>query len=539
MNEQAIEKSVLKLSLDDSSKILLFDVFNDEVTFFSLVNGKLMIDEKKKLSSYLEEVKTNVEEQYLKEYMNSISIPKLQEAKKDGQDKIKLTYKTLNNKIYTNVCMLTDFSDSNYVLVLSKEQKENKKNEQEESIIKFNSLVDTLSDAIIKVQNIFNLDSKKISNIKTVEDYVNTIFESLISNYPELRKSLNKTAANITAREEDTILIVDDDMVTRNMIKKVFNDDYKIVMAGNGKEAIEYLDSNANKGFSSSSDHVVGIFLDLTMPVLDGFAVLEYLSKKNYLTRVPVIIISGDYEKETRARVYNYNIADMLEKPFDFQVVRHRVSNFINLYKSSNSLNNLVNNQNQELKDLINSFVEAYRYDYKDNINRVQKYIKLLAEKVMEDYPEYELNESKIDKIVEASTYYDVGFYSVPRTILSKSSNFTKDDINKIKSYPLFGTKMINYLFSLTSDSLYKEYSVNITKYYHENYDGSGYPTGISKDKIPLEAQIASVCIMYNNLKRKGNVKAHDIIISKAGLMFNPKIVASFNKIVDDFEKVA
>ena len=98
---------------------------------------------------------------------------------------------------------------------------------------------------------------------------------------------------------------------------------------------------------------------------------------------------------------------------------------------------------------------------------------------------------------------------------------------------------MINYLFSLTNDSLYKDYSVNIAKYYHENYDGSGYPTGISKDEIPLEAQIASVCIMYNNLRRKGNEKAHDVIVSKSGLMFNPKIVASFNNVVSDFEKVA
>ena len=535
MNDEIIKKSIIKLALDDSSKILLFDVFNDEITDFLWENGKFDVRGKKNLTSYLDEMKTNIEEQYLKEYMNSISIPKLQEAKKDGQDKIHVTYKTFNNKIYANTCMLVDVNGNNCILVLSQEKQE-KSDKQEESSIKFNSLIDAISDAIIKIQNVFNLGNKKLSS---VEDYINAIFAALISNYPELRKSLNKATANVTSREEDTILIVDDDMVTRNMIKRVFDGDYKIVMAGNGKEAIEYLDANSNKGFSSSSDHVVGIFLDLTMPVLDGFAVLEYLSKKNYLTRVPVVIISGDYEKETRAKVYNYNIADMLEKPFDFEVVKHRVSNFINLYKSSNSLSNLVNNQNEELKDLLNSFIEAYRYDYKDNISRIQNYIRLLSKKVMQDYPEYGLNESKIDKMVEASTYYDVGFYSVPRAILSKNDNFTKDDINKIKNYPLFGEKMINYLFSLTNDSLYKDYSVNIAKYYHENYDGSGYPTGISKDEIPLEAQIASVCIMYNNLRRKGNSKAHDVIVSKSGLMFNPKIVASFNNVVSDFEKVA
>lgn len=175
-------------------------------------------------------------------------------------------------------------------------------------------------------------------------------------------------------------------MLTRNMIKRVFDDEYKIVMATNGKEAIEYLESNSNKGITESSDNILGIFLDLTMPVMDGFAVLEYLSKNNYLHRVPVIIISGDYEKETKTRVYNYGIADMLEKPFDFEVVKHRIGKFIGLYKSSNSLTNLISEQSSDLKDLINPFVEIYMYDYKDNINKVSSLMKTLGKRVMIDY---------------------------------------------------------------------------------------------------------------------------------------------------------
>ena len=302
-------------------------------------------------------------------------------------------------------------------------------------------------------------------------------------------------------------------------------------MLSNGKEALEYLEENKNKGLTTSSDHIVAIFLDLTMPVLDGFAVLEYLSKKNYLTKIPVVIISGDYEKETKARVYNYNIADMLEKPFDFEIVKHRISNFINLYKSSNSLNNLVNNQNEEIIDLINPFVEAYLYDYKDNIEHVKSYIDKLAIMVMKDYPEYNLTLEKIEKMKDASKYYDVGFYSIPRSILSKNGNWNKEEIKKIKEYPLFTSSMINYLLSSSSDSLFKEYSINIAKYYHENYDGTGYPNGLVEDEIPIESQIASIAIMYNNLRRKGLDKAESIIVSKSGKMFNPKLIESFAKV--------
>ncbi len=539
MTYEMLEESVLKLISDDLKDIFLFDVFNDTATCYAIVDGKFTVKEKSAMEKYLEELKTNTEEQYFKSIVNAISIPKLEEERKNGKDKITVTYKTLNNKTYTNTSMLIDTNSGKAVLVLRTRENENKANVKVEESIRFNSLIDSLSDAIIKVQNVFNLDEKQLSNVKNLEEYINSIFSVLTSNYPELKKSLNKTYANVTSRTEDTILIVDDDMVTRNMIKKVFDGTYKIVTANNGKEALEYLEENKEKGISTSSDHIIGIFLDLTMPVLDGFAVLEYLSKKNYLTRLPVIIISGDYEKETKSRVYNYNIADMLEKPFDFDVVKHRIGNFINLYKSSNSLHDLVNDQNEELKDLINPFIEAYQYDYKDNIARVNKYITLLANKVMEDYPEYNLTSDLVNKMAEASMYYDVGFYSVPRMTLSKTNDFTKEDLDKIKNYPLFGFKMINYILSLTSDSLYKKYGTNITKYYHENYDGTGYPEGLAGDKIPLEAQIAAVSIMYNNLRRKSSDKAKDVIISKSGSMFNPKIVGSFMKIADEFEKIS
>lgn len=535
MIENILEQKVLE-SYKEDIEVLLIDIFNDGLTKYKYeASGFKMVD-KVSLNVYLENLKSEIKEEYLKNYMNSISIPKLEEKERNGEKKINIIYKTLNNDLYFGTSMLVNINDTKYVMLITK--KEENKVSSSSNNLKYNTLVDSLSDVIFKIQNIFNVDEKNINNIKSVEEYINALFSSLTSNYPELKSSLNKTVANITGRSEDTILIVDDDLVMRNMIKKVFNDDYKIVTAANGKEAIEYLDENKNKGFTEASDHVIGIFLDLTMPVMDGFAVLDYLSKKDYLNRIPVIIISGDYEKETKQKVYNYNIADMLEKPFDFEVVRHRISNFINLYKSSNSLNNLINDQNNDLKEIIIPYVDAYFCDYENNINNVKKYMEILCNKIKEDYPHYNLDDYKINKIVDASKYYDIGFYSVPRSILNKDNNFTNDDLSKIKSYPLLSDRLVNYILNSNSDESYKKYAVNIAKYYHENYDGSGYPENLKEDYIPFEAQIASVCIMYNNLQRKGKEKARDIIISKSGVMFNPKIVGSFMKVLNEFEKV-
>ena len=155
----------------------------------------------------------------------------------------------------------------------------------------------------------------------------------------------------------------------------------------------------------------------------------------------------------------------------------------------------------------------------------------------MEDYPEYDFNLEKIDKMADASMYYDVGFYSIPRSILGKKGSFTEDELNQIKKYPNFGSKMLNYVLSLTSDALYKKYANNITKFYHENYNGTGYPNNLKGDNIPLEAQIAAICINYNNLSKKSKENAKDLIISKKGSMFNPKLIESFSKIAENFEK--
>ena len=223
----------------------------------------------------------------------------------------------------------------------------------------------------------------------------------------------------------------------------------------------------------------------------------------------------------------------MLEKPFDFQVVKHRIGNFINLYKSSNSLNNLINDQSRNLKDLINPFVESYQYDYETNIKSVNELIRKLSKQVMIDYPEYDLTDEKIEKMADASMYYDIGFYSIPRSILGKKDGFKEKELEKIKKYPLFGSKMLDYVLSLKSDAMYKKYADNITKFYHENYNGTGYPNGLKEDEIPLEAQLASICINYNNLEKKYGTAAKEMIIKRKNTMFSPKLIDSFSKIID------
>ena len=537
MNAALLEEKIKKLLFSDDISIYVLDAINDEVINYDYSNGTIVLKNKESYTDFIDNIKLEIDPSYLSSYMNYISVPKLEEKEKESRYAPSFEYKTLRGTSYTNSYLTFDYEGRSLVLIVQR-KKNNIDDNNIEDDVKYNNLVESISDSIYKVHNVFSFNKNSNVNIKSIEDYINSVFSELINTHTDVKNALNKNALNISGMADGTLLIVDDDLVTRNMIKKIFNGQYKIAMATNGKEAIDYLEENSKKGLTESSDNILGIFLDLTMPVLDGFAVLEYLNKKNYLSKIPVIIISGDYEKETKARVYNYNIADMLEKPFDFQIVKHRIGNFINLYKYSNSLNELINDQGTELKSLINNFVDSYRYDYEKNIKNLTNYMTIFGKQVMKDYPEYNLFEETINKMADAIMYYDFGFYAIPRIILAKKNGFDNNELDIIKKYPLFSEKMIKYLLSLTNDEEYKRYAIDIAKHYHENYDGTGYPNNLKGNSIPLVAQMAAIIIMYNNLVKKDKQTASEEIMKRAGSMFNPKLVQSFIKVINDISGI-
>lgn len=116
------------------------------------------------------------------------------------------------------------------------------------------------------------------------------------------------------AIKDKTILVVDDSDIIRNFVHKIFSDTYQVVHAKDGKEAIDML--------GTSSENIVAMLLDLNMPKVDGFAVLEYLDENNLFVRIPVSIITGDDSKDTINRTFAYPITDVLQKPFNERDVK-------------------------------------------------------------------------------------------------------------------------------------------------------------------------------------------------------------------------
>ena len=525
-----------KLIRDSYEESLVIDVFNDKIYKYAYVNDDIVKLEELSYADYLNKCNSFIYGDDLDKYIESLSI---------GNDTNVVRYKMLdesgNYQEYVNniIKYKDDGNDLIVVLVARDKDLDNVVSNNTNSISnmenKLKRMVDSIGNAILKIHNVIN-NGGSVNNKK---ECIEAILVGIVNEYPEFNEVINSNMNNLFLQKKSTIMIIDDDKMTCGLIKKIFDKDYDIIIANNGKEAIEYLSDNDNSNFKAN---IACIFLDLLMPVLDGFSVLDYLNDNNYLNKLPVIIISGNYDKETRNRAYSYQIADMLEKPFNVQVVRHRIEKMINLYKSSSSVNNMMVEQHRELKNIADSLIVSYEIDNEKMMKMVKKYTRILAIQVSVDYKEYNINNKIIDKIAESAGYYGIGNYTLPKSVLYKRGMYSEEERSLIKMANINGANIIKYVLARDNNKIDEKYCYEIVKYYNERYDGNGYPEGLSGNSIPLSTQIASVAIEYSNLINTITPVDYDrvasLIIMESGRKFNPKIVESFKKVMKEFEGI-
>lgn len=527
-----------KTIINSYREALIIDVMEDKLYKYLITGNDIVLNNELSYMDYLNNCREIIYEDDIDNYVESLSLNRL-EGESNG---ISLLYKMKDgimgtyNEYMNDVC-LHDVDGKKLIVVLVsvindckkiKTQSDEVKSHLE---VKLNKMVDSVSLAILKIHNIVNNDN----NIQNKGDFINSILSSLSNEFPEFTESLNGNVKFMNDIAKSTIMIIDDDKMTCNLIKKVFEKKYDVVFAHNGREAIELLKE-------SNDFNISCIFLDLIMPELDGFSVLDYLNNNNYLSKLPVIIISGNYDKETRNRAYSYRIADMLEKPFNVQVVRHRIENMIDLYKSSNSLSEMLSRQHRDLKNIVSSLVVAYELDNAKCMEMLRKFTKILAMQVSVQYPEYNINSNMINKIANSSVYYAIGNWTMPKSLLYKKGLYTEEERSIMNMANLNGASIVKYVISRDNHDIDAKYCYDIVKSCNERYDGNGYPQGLSANSIPIATQIASLAIEYNTLINTivplDYEKVASLIIMESGRKFNPKIVESFKKVRTEFEDV-
>lgn len=502
------------------SNLYIIDVLNDNVYECEINNSNVRIKQKLSFFDYAEKMKINIHPDFLKQYFDNVTAGNI--SNNNGSILFETKLKDINGEYskYINYSCLLQGTDQVVMIASFKQTFEDRAS----TTVK--QLEDRLSQISIKVSDIilriYNTLDSASDNVNTAK-YISILLDTLVREFPEFNKQFEKNMVSQINKTNNTLLIVDDDPMTRKLIQKTFSDDYEIIIATNGKEAIDILER-------TGIDNIVGIFLDLMMPVLDGFAVLDYLRDKNILSKLPIIIISGTEDKKTRQRVYQYNIADLLEKPFNLEVIRYRTTNLIKLYRTSNALNNIIVSQNSDLMKVIDKLIESYKTDNKESIETVKKYLKVILENVKITYPEYKLNDYMIKKILIAVELYDIGLYVYPRAV-----NFYKNNLNYFE-YPKISSIIVSKYFSKYSDDALYNLANDICLYYNENYDGKGSLFGLKGDKIPICAQCTTIAVYLKRLIDSGINNKEAILnwFNSQSSKFNPKILNILDTIVDN-----
>ena len=345
-------------------------------------------------------------------------------------------------------------------------------------------------------------------------------------------------------RSRNTILIVDDMASNRLFLKSVLGDGYEYLEAGNGKDALEIMHQHHRR--------IAAVVLDVMMPVKDGFQTLEDLKDSPLLQEFPILVVTSDSGKKSELRVLDLGASDVIIKPYDPSVVRRRVALMIELFAGRRVLENRVDDLSHMLDAVSDSIVntlatvtEFRSVESGQHVIRIRKFAKILLTAMAELYPDYGLNERKIDMIASASVLHDIGKVQIPDHILNKPGKLTKEEFEIMKSHTTAGAEIIRTMNGVM-DEEYLRYAYNISRYHHERWDGRGYPDGLQQHTIPICAQAVALCDVYDALTTPRvykdafpHEKAVQMIIGGECGQFNPEIIRAFGVVVDQFRDCA
>lgn len=349
----------------------------------------------------------------------------------------------------------------------------------------------------------------------------------------------------------DTILIVDDEELNRELLRQMFEGKYNILTAKDGKEGIMLLTQHINE--------IAIILLDIVMPVVNGYQVLQMLHSKDIISKIPVVLITAQDDSQTELQCYQLGATALISKPFNAQTVITRVDDIVNIHHNVENLQYQVANQekmlleqqkkleefNERLLDVISNVVEFRDVESGEHVKRVKGLTRIMAKTYQELYPEENITDEMIDIISKASAVHDIGKISIPDHILLKPGRLTDEERQIMMSHTTKGCEVLNLLAGFQDEAQYKA-SYEICRHHHERYDGSGYPDRLKGDEIPLSAQLVSVVDVYDALvsdrvykKAFDKQTAYNMIVGGQCGQFSPKMLACFAKAKRQIEDLA
>ena len=340
------------------------------------------------------------------------------------------------------------------------------------------------------------------------------------------------------------ILIADDSEMNRELLAAILEEEYDIIQANDGVQAVDCLQRHA--------EEISLLLLDIVMPHMDGFEVLSYMNKEHWIDSIPVVIISSENSPIYIKRGYDLGAADFIEKPFDANMVLRRSANAILLGAKQRRMTSIVSNQIYEREkssklmiNILSHIVEFRNGESGLHVLHIQTITEmLLRQLVQKENNRYALSKEQIRMITTASALHDIGKISIPDEILNKPGRLTAEEFAVIKGHSMAGANMLSELPLDQKEEPLVKTAYEICRWHHERYDGGGYPDGLKGEEIPVSAQVVALADVYDALTSErcykdaySHEKAIEMILAGQCGAFNPLMLECLLDISSSLKK--
>ncbi len=337
------------------------------------------------------------------------------------------------------------------------------------------------------------------------------------------------------------VLVVDDTETNIDIIVDTLGDLYDLSVAMNGKSALELIEK----------DPPDIILLDIMMPEMNGYQVLEEIKNRGY--SIPVIFITAMDELEAKTRGFEIGAVDYITKPFQPLEVTARVKTHLSLKLAKDSLENqnelleqkviertrqLQTTQDVTIQSL-SALAETRDNETGNHIIRTQNYLELLAVELRktEKYALF-MTEATINLLKKSAPLHDIGKVGIPDRILLKPGKLEDDEFEIMKKHTIYGYEALLKAEKQLGTNTFLHHARELAYSHHEKWNGSGYPRGLRGDDIPIEGRLMAVADVYDALISKRvykppftHTKAVNIIVEGKGNHFDPDIVDAFLRV--------
>jgi len=358
--------------------------------------------------------------------------------------------------------------------------------------------------------------------------------------------------------DQAVVLVVDDNELNRDMLSRwLERQGHSVVLAENGRQALDVVQQVA----------VDLILLDIMMPEMNGYQVLEHLKNENKLLHLPVIVISAVDDLDSLVKCIEMGAEEYVLKPFNRVLLQSRITATLEkkrlrdqeqIYRQKiEEINVGLERRVQEQVGQISStqlatifalakLAESRDDDTGHHLERVREYCRVLIDRLSLLHRfQSQIDQTFRQNVYAASPLHDVGKVGIPDSILLKPARLTPEEFEIMKTHTTIGANTLRAVDREYPGNSFIRTGIEIAESHHEKWDGSGYPNGLAGNVIPLAARIVALVDVYDALtstraykKALPHHESAGIILEGRGKHFDPDIADSFDAMQLEFQRI-